>query len=75
MGIVIPLSIGLSHPRGVTMLAEIFMLRLEAAAWALRETPLPRASQFVSVTSNSQVTFKESRKRPSEVVREVPTKG
>jgi hypothetical protein len=55
------------------MLAEVFMLRLEATARALRETVPSSTSQFVSLASNSQVTSKENRKRPSEVVREEPT--
>jgi hypothetical protein len=55
------------------MLAEIFMLRLEATARAMRETVPSSTSQFVSLASNNQVTFKESRKPPSEVVREGPS--
>jgi hypothetical protein len=43
------------------MLAEIFMLRLEAAARVLSDRLPSSASQFVSYTPNSQFTFKESR--------------
>jgi len=57
------------------MVAEIFMLRLEATARALRETMPSSTSQFVSLASNSQVAFKENRKRPSEAVHEQPTPG
>jgi hypothetical protein len=44
------------------MLAEIFMLRLEATARALRETAPSSVSRFVFLSSDSHVTFKESRK-------------
>jgi len=57
------------------MVAEIFMLRLEATARALRETVPSSTPQFVSLASNSQVAFKENRKRPSEAVHEQPTPG
>ena len=57
----------------VAMLAEIFMVRLEAAARALKETVPSSTSRFVSFTRNSQFTFKESRHRLSEAVREYPT--
>ena len=52
------------------MLAEISMLRLEATARALRETVPSSTSQFVSLASKNQVSFKENRKRPSEAVHE-----
>jgi hypothetical protein len=55
------------------MLAEIFMLRLEATARALRETVPSSTSQFVSLAANNQVAFKENRNRPSEAVHEQPT--
>ena len=55
------------------MLAEVFMLRLEATARALRETVPSSTSQFVSLASNSQVTFKENQKRLSEAVHEQAT--
>ncbi len=54
------------------MLAEIFMVRLEAAARALKETVPSSTSRFVSFIPNSQFTFKESRDRLSEAVREEP---
>jgi hypothetical protein len=53
---------------GVAMLAEIFIVRLEAAARALRDRVPPRTSRFVSFNPNSQVTFKVGRKRPLEAV-------
>ena len=59
--------------QGVTMLAEIFMLRLEATARALRETVPSSTSQFISLAANSQVAFKENRNRPSDAVHEQPT--
>jgi hypothetical protein len=52
------------------MLAEIFMVRLEAAARALKETALSRNSSFVPFTPNAQVAFKQSRDRLAETVRE-----
>ena len=66
-------AVRLSDPRVVAMLAEIFMVRLEAAARALKETAPSSTSRFVSFTRNSQFTFKESRHRLSEAVREDPT--
>lgn len=44
------------------MLAEIFMLRLEAAARVLKDRVPSSTSQFVRYTPESQFTFKESRK-------------
>jgi hypothetical protein len=64
---------GCLDPRVVAMLAEIFMVRLEAAARALQETVPSSTSRFVSFTPNSQFTFKESRDWLSEAVREEPT--
>ena len=43
------------------MLAEIFMVRLEAAARALKDTARPSNSHFVGVTPHTQLRFKESR--------------
>jgi hypothetical protein len=57
-------------PKVVAMLAEIFMLRLEAGR-ALKETLPSSTSQFASFNSDSQFTFKKN--RLSEVVREQPT--
>ena len=54
------------------MLAEIFMVRLKAAARALKETMASSTSQSICYP-NSQVTFKESRDRLSEAVGEEPT--
>jgi hypothetical protein len=52
------------------MLAEIFMVRLEAAARALKETVPSSTSRFTPFAPNSQVTFKQSQDRPLEPVRE-----
>jgi hypothetical protein len=52
------------------MLAEIFMLRLEASARALREATPSSTSQFVSLAPSRQVTFKENQKPLSEAVHE-----
>ena len=54
------------------MLAEIFMVRLEAAARASKETVPSSTSRFVPFTPNSQSKFKESLERPFEEVREKP---
>jgi hypothetical protein len=56
----------------VAMLAEIFMVRLEAAARALKETVPSSTSRFIPFNPNSQFTFKQSPERPSEAVREAP---
>jgi hypothetical protein len=48
------------------MLAEIFMVRLEAAARALEETVPSTTSQFVSFTPKSQFPFKETREEATE---------
>jgi hypothetical protein len=53
------------------MLAEIFMVRLEAAARALKETVPSSTSRFIPLTPNSQFSFKEH--RLPEAVREEPT--
>jgi hypothetical protein len=66
-------DVRLSDPRVVTMLAEIFMVRLEAAARALQEAAVSSNSRFVAFSPHSQFTFKESRDRVSEAVREEPT--
>jgi hypothetical protein len=47
----------------VAMLAEIFMVRLEAAARALQETALSSNSGFIAFNPHAQITFKESRDR------------
>ena len=52
------------------MLAEIFMVRLEAAARALKDTARPSNPHFVGVTPNTQLGFKESRDRAPEDGRE-----
>jgi hypothetical protein len=43
------------------MLAEIFMMRLEAATRALRETLPSSSSPFVSFTPGNRSTLKEDR--------------
>jgi hypothetical protein len=54
------------------MLAEIFMVRLEAAARALQE-PLPSStSPFVPFSPEPKFTFKETSHRHAEAVREEP---
>jgi len=52
------------------MLAEIFMVRLEAAARALQETARSSNSRFVAFNPHAQITFKESRDRLPEAVNE-----
>jgi hypothetical protein len=54
------------------MLAEIFMVRLEAAARALRETVPSSTSRFLPFAPNSQFTFKPITDRVLEGVREEP---
>ena len=48
------------------MLAEIFMVRLEAAARALKDTARPSNTHFVGVNPHTQLRFKESRDRAPE---------
>ena len=43
------------------MLAETSMVRLEAAARALKDTTCPSNPHFVGVTPNTMLRFKESR--------------
>jgi hypothetical protein len=64
-------SVGL-FSRVVAMLAEIFMVRLEAAARALRETVPSSTSRFICFNPNSQFTVKQSPDSPLEAVREEP---
>jgi hypothetical protein len=52
------------------MLAEIFMLRLEVTARALRETPRSSTSRFMPFAPDSQFTFKRSTDQVLESVRE-----
>ena len=65
-------AVRLSDPRVVAMLAEIFMVRLEAAVRASKETLPSSTSRLVPFTPNSQPTFKDSLERPVEEVREKP---
>jgi hypothetical protein len=55
------------------MLAEIFMLRLEAAARTFNEALPTSVSEFVSYTPDSNFTFKEGRKLPAEAAPAPPT--
>jgi len=54
----------------VAMLAEIFMVRLEAAARVPEEMAPSSNTRFVPFTRNTQLTFKQSRNRLAEAVRE-----
>jgi hypothetical protein len=56
--------------RVVTMLAEIFMVRLEAAARASEEKAALRNSRFVTFADRSQFVFKDSREQVVEPLRE-----
>jgi len=51
------------------MLAEIFMVRLEAVARASEAKAPASDSRFVPFTRSTQVTFKESRDGPAEAMR------
>ena len=55
---------------GITMLAEIFMVRLEAAARASQEKAGQSNSRFVPFTDGSQFIFKDSGEQVVEPVRE-----
>jgi hypothetical protein len=60
--------------QGVTMLAEIFMVRLEVAARASEEKATQSNSRFVPFADSSQFVFKDSREQVVEPVHEkVPT--
>ena len=52
------------------MLAEIFMVRLEAATRVPEEMAPSSNTRFVPFTHNTQLTFKKSRNRLAEAVRE-----
>ena len=52
------------------MLAEIFMMRLEAAARGLKETVPSSISRLIPFNANRQFTFKRRPDRPLEAVRE-----
>jgi hypothetical protein len=54
------------------MLAEIFMMRLEAAKGAVRDALPSSTSPFVSFTPDHRLAFKESQKGLSGVVPEEP---
>ncbi len=54
--------------RVVAMLAEIFMVRLEAAARVPEEMAPSGNTRFVPFTPNRQITFKQSRDRLAEDV-------
>ena len=50
------------------MLAEIFMMRLEAAARALQKPPPSSTSPFVPFNPEPKFTFKETSHRHAEAV-------
>jgi hypothetical protein len=54
---------GCLDPRVVAMLAEIFMMRLEAAPRPPQEILPSSTSQFVPFNENGQFTFKEGKNR------------
>jgi hypothetical protein len=49
--------------RVITMLAEIFMVRLEAAARASEEKATPSNLRFVPFADSSQLVLKDSREQ------------
>jgi hypothetical protein len=51
-------SVGLAQLQGVTMLAEIYMVRLEAAARASNEVATSSISRFVPFTNGLRSAFK-----------------
>ena len=56
--------------QGITMLAEIFMVRLEAAARVSLENAAQSNSRFVPFADSSQFIFKDNREQVVESVRE-----
>jgi hypothetical protein len=60
--------------QGITMLAEIFMVRLEAAARVSQEKAAQSNSRFVPFTDNNQFIFKDSGEQacPTHLARTVP---
>ena len=56
--------------RVVTMLAEIFMVRLEAAARASEEKAALSNLRFVPFADSSQLVFKDSGEQVAEPLRE-----
>jgi hypothetical protein len=57
-------GVGSACKKVVTMLAEIFMMRLEAAPRPSQETLPSSTSQFVPFNDNGQFTCKEGKDRP-----------
>ena len=55
------------------MLAEIFMVRLEAAARVPEETAPSSNTRFVPFTPDTQLTFKQSWHRTAEAGQEKPS--
>jgi hypothetical protein len=60
----------LLYTKAATMLAEIFMVRVEAKARVLEETPPLSNSRFTPFIGSSEFKFKDSRDRLVEAVRE-----
>ena len=54
------------------MLAEVFMMQLEAAARVLKETVPSSTSRFIPFNPNRQFTFKQRPERPLDAVLEEP---
>ena len=61
---------GCFDPKVVAMLAEIFMIRLEAAARLLGEVLPSSASRFIPFNPKSQFGFKEAERKAAEAPRE-----
>ena len=55
------------------MLAEIFIVRLEATVPVSQEKLPSSNSQFVPFTPDTQLTFKKGRDRPAEAGQEKPS--
>ena len=62
--------LGWLRERVLAMLAEIFMVRLEAAAWLQEQTASLSNSQFVLFTQSNQFAFKDRTVRPTDRLRE-----
>jgi hypothetical protein len=60
------LRVWLSQLRVVAMLAEIFLVRLEAAARLQEQTASLSSSKFVPFTPSSQFVFKDRTARPAD---------
>jgi hypothetical protein len=69
------IAVRLFDPKGVAMMAEIFMLRLEAKARLVEDVLPSSTSQFIPFGTRTQFTFKNTDPKVAEAPREEPPVG